>query len=236
MNSATAQQLLDLNRRFYAEFADSFAATRESPQPGFARLLPFLPEPCQSVLDVGCGNGRFGRYLNQHQHEIVYTGIDFTLPLLEAAAQAVDGRFVQRDLSRAEALDELGLFDLCVCLATMQHIPGRQARLALLQGMASCLRPSGRLFLANWQFLDSKRQRRKIVPWHEAGVDEAGLEEGDCLLTWQRDGRGQRYVHQVDAAETAWLAARAGLAITAQFRSDGREGNLNLYTVLGHVG
>ena len=113
----------------------------------------------------------------------------------------------------------------------MQHIPAYANRLALLQAMAARLRPDGRIFLANWQFMDSPRQRRKVIDWEEIGLDPLLMEIGDYLLTWQRDGRGLRYVHQVGPAETLLLANAAGLQIIGQFRSDGREDNLSLYTI-----
>jgi hypothetical protein len=40
MNSATSQALLRLNRAFYDRFADEFARSRTSEQPGWQRLLP----------------------------------------------------------------------------------------------------------------------------------------------------------------------------------------------------
>jgi hypothetical protein len=142
------------------------------------------------------------------------------------------GQFFRRDLSRPDCLAGLESHELVSCLATMQHIPGRHNRLQLLQEMAAHLAPDGRIVLSNWQFLDSDRQRRKITPWQQAGLHEGDVEQNDFLLTWKRNGRGYRYVAFIDDGETAELAKTAGLRCLAQFRSDGREGNLNLYTVL----
>ncbi|MCA9980836.1 MAG: hypothetical protein KDD89_08385, partial [Anaerolineales bacterium] len=89
----------------------------------------------------------------------------------------------------------------------------------------------GWLVLGNWQFLDSARQRRKIVPWSEAGLHPTDVEETDYLLSWSRGGTGFRYVTMIDEAATVVLAASANLDIVHQFRSDGRERNLNLYTI-----
>ena len=63
------------------------------------------------------------------------------------------------------------------------------------------------------------------------GLSESDVESGDYLLSWQREGSGLRYVCSIDVDQTAALVDEAGLAIENQFRSDGREGNLNLYTI-----
>ncbi len=63
-------------------------------------------------------------------------------------------------------------------------------------------------------------------------INQADVDPKDYLLTWRRDGYGLRYVCLIDEEETATLAGAAGLKIVNQFRSDGKEGNLSLYTVL----
>lgn len=231
MKTEVAQKLLALNREFYRAQAQSFAETRETPQPGFDRLRSALPRvPCE-VLDVGCGNSRFGHYLQQHNALSHYAGVDFSDELLAQAALRVPGDYFQRDLSQAGCLDNLVHYDVVACLAVLQHIPGYENRLRLLREMKERVEGNGRIFLSTWQFMDSERQRRKLRNWAEIGLSAADVEPNDYLLTWQRDGFGLRHVCLVDETQTAKLAAAAGLHILDQFRSDGKEGNLNLYTV-----
>jgi SAM-dependent methyltransferase len=234
MNETVEVRLLALNREFYRQFARSFIETRTSPQQGFFKLLDYLPQQSQGhLLDVGCGDGRFGRFSLAHGLVKYYSGVDFSAEMIEAARGLTEGgEFFQRDLSRAECLAGLGAYELISCLATLQHIPGRDNRLRLLQEMAAHLVPHGRILLSNWQFMDSIRQRKKIAGWQEVGVNEEDVEPNDYLLTWRRDGVGYRYVSLIDEGETAELAKAAGLRMLAQFRSDGREGNLNLYCIL----
>ncbi len=236
MEEETERRLLALNRSFYERLALPFARTRAQPQPGFGRLLTYLPPRCAAVLDVGCGEGRFGRFLATNGFSGSYLGLDFSEALLVRAAAALPdtlcSAFLVRDLAAPHALDGLESFDLVVCLAVLQHIPGRANRARLLHDMALRVAPGGRLFLSTWQFLDSERQRRKLIPWQDADLDPAAVEPGDYLLSWQSGGSGYRYVAHIDAAETERLAGPAGLDVVAQFRSDGREGDLNLYTVL----
>ena len=65
MNIETINRLNAINHAFYATVADDFDQTRGTAWPGWQRLLPHLPMPL-SVLDVGCGNGRFALFLHEN--------------------------------------------------------------------------------------------------------------------------------------------------------------------------
>ena len=232
MKQEVKDQLLDLNREFYRRFSSSFADSRSSPQPGFHRLPAYFPSGQVNILDVGCGEGRFGRFLNERDLVKSYTGVDFSENLLNIARDQFHGEFLLRDLSSMGCLDGLGQYDVIVCLATLQHIPGRDNRLRLLQEMSAHVDKKGKLVLSNWQFLSSERQRRKLIDWSQIGLSIEDVEPGDYLLTWKREGLGLRYVAHIDPKEMKDLAHSLNLVIDDQFRSDGREGDLNLYTVL----
>lgn len=235
MTPETADRLRALNRQFYNSLADSFAESRAAPQPGFARLLEWLPSPKVSLLDVGCGNGRFGLFLASHNRLARYVGVDFSATLLQKAQALLPAAtFRERDMTQPGFLAGLEQVDVIACLAAMQHVPGHANRIRLLQEMAGRLLPDGRIFLANWQFMNSPRQRRKLRDWAEIGLSPEHVESNDYLLTWQRQGFGLRYVCQIDEAETAVLAQKASLSILHQFHSDGREGQLTLYSILTH--
>src|SRR4051812_3977149 len=89
MDEATIQRLNAINRAFYQTTASEFDATRGQSWPGWDRLIPHLKTPL-SVLDVGCGNGRFGLFLREQlTGPLTYTGLDNNPALLEAAQQAL---------------------------------------------------------------------------------------------------------------------------------------------------
>lgn len=232
MKPEIIEKLLNLNQQFYDTIAESFAESRQSPMQGFYDMLNYLPKPTVSLLDVGCGNGRYGHFMQGQGVLNGYAAVDFSIELLNFAREMVpDGTFFQRDMSQPHFLDGLGKYDVVACLAAMHHLPGRANRVQLLRSLKGCVRENGLVFLANWQFTDSERQRRKIMDWSEIGLSEEDVEPGDYLLKWQRGQLALRYACMVDEAETARLAAEAGLTITAQFRNDGKEGNLSLYTI-----
>jgi 2-polyprenyl-3-methyl-5-hydroxy-6-metoxy-1,4-benzoquinol methylase len=231
MDERVAQELLALNHRFYQRFAAPFASSRSRPQPGYSELLKWLPQPCKRLLDVGCGDGRLERFIRERRVIDEYVGVDFSSELLEMASADGSGVFKQRDLSAPGSLRDTGAFDAIACLATLQHIPGRERRQRLVVEMAQHLKPEGRVLLSNWQFLESERQRSKLAEWSQMGLHDADVEPGDYLMTWRREGFGLRYVSYIDSSEILALATKAGLVVLHEFRSDGREGNLNLYTI-----
>ena len=231
MKPAVVKQLLALNQNFYDTFAKDFSLTRRPINPGFAGLLQQLPKPCPRLLDVACGNGRLGQYFQEYQAIGEYVGVDYSSGLLKIAPSMVTGTFFERDLSQPHCLQDLGDFSAVACLAALHHIPGWDNRLRLLAEMKDHLLPNGRLMLSTWQFMDSERQRRKVRPWSEVELSEEEVEPGDYLLTWQRGGFAYRYLHLVNENEIETMAREVGLQMIHQYRSDGREGNLSLYSI-----
>jgi SAM-dependent methyltransferase len=232
MRLTVESQLRQINRRFYEEMAMPFARSRMMPWPGFSRLIDWLPPGRPALLDVGCGEGRLGRALSASGRLGTYVGLDQEAALITLAAEGLTGRFYCRDLGEPAALAGVGRFEAVACVATLQHLPSRARRLRLLREMAAHLAPGGCLVLVNWQFLSSPRQRDKILPWSLVGLRTVDVGPSDFLISWDRGGRTARYVTLIDETETAALAKLAGLRVQAQFRSDGQEGNLNLYTLL----
>lgn len=242
MQPATVERLLAVNREFYRTVADHFDATRQGWTPGHLAIVPYFETRTKqtpiSVLDVGCGNGRFARLLAEQGIACHYTGVDNDAHLLQLAAEAVDplpgidAHFLRADLSAADWAAALHAqpFDVVLCLATVQHLPGYAMRRRLF---ADFHRLSRRwAILSFWQFLTSARFVAKQIEWTAVGLSAADVEPGDALLPWQQGVHAVRYVHQIDADEVARLAAETGWRVHDLFRADGKEGDLNLYAIL----
>lgn len=247
MDPVTQAKLLALNRAFYSAVADPFDATRQATAPGMVALVEQLPagDPVQglTVVDVGCGNGRLARLLAGRGAPVLYVGVDANPALLaHARAQTatlpgLTAHFVEADLAypgweESVPRPQPAGFDVVACLATLQHLPGYALRLATVAALARLLRPGGLLALSLWQFLDDPRLVAKQVDWATYHIAPAAVEPGDALLPWQQGTYAVRYVHQVNTAELADLAAQSGLEILNTYRADGKRGDLNLYAVL----
>jgi len=244
MTSAVQQRLLELNRTFYATVATDFDQTRAGLPVGWQQLCRYLPTGTVdrpiAVLDAGCGNGRFARFLAEQGAHASYIGVDADAALLALAAQnnaawvKPYGRFVQADLAQPGWSTRLAgdAFDVVVCFAVLHHLPGYALRCQVMQELVARMAPDGVLVFSNWQFLTSARFVQKQIEWQTVGLTAEDVEAGDALLPWQQGGYAVRYVHQVDEQEMMALASEAGLHIVASFLADGKEGNLNLYTIL----
>ncbi len=266
MRNETRQALNAINRAFYREAAASFSATREAPWPGWIKLLPALEQaggcgscgieapPPIRILDVGCGNGRFARFLAEElSRPFSYLGLDASEPLLAQAAADTRGIAEQLDATiEFETWDfveesfpahlEGEAFEVINLSGVMHHIPSFALRRSLLEALAERLDQGGVLVLALWQFAEEERFRRKLISRKAfaerlesvalPAPDPDDLEEGDYLLPWGADGKALRYCHQVDEDEAERLLAGLPLDIRAAYRADGREGRLNKYVLL----
>lgn len=232
MNQETIRRLNAINREFYRVTADSFDETRAQPWPGWNALLPHLRAPL-AVLDVGCGNGRFGLFLAQKLgEEVRYHGVDSS-PALLAKAQAALAHLPAVTLETRDIVEnppDAGVYDLVALFGVLHHIPGAAQRQAFMRALAARVKQGGLLAFATWRFYEYERFRQRVVPWPQDL--QAQVEAHDYLLDWRRGQPALRYCHYVDDAEQAALIAATGLQVVAQYRADGFDGAVNAYAVL----
>jgi 2-polyprenyl-3-methyl-5-hydroxy-6-metoxy-1,4-benzoquinol methylase len=233
MNSVTAERLLNINREFYDRFGDSFSATRQRLQPGVKQILESIQKD-DSVLDLGCGNGHFLRELHDRGHAAPLLGVDFSLPLLRQADATPGVEWREADLTKLSVISEqLSVnserWAVVTCFATLHHIPSEELRIDILRTVKTLLKPDGKFYLSNWQFLNSEKLKARIQPWSRVGLSDDDVDEGDYLLDWRSGGEGLRYAHQFSAEELLGLAEQVQMKVEAGFLSDGENGRLGLY-------
>lgn len=227
MDLETRRRLNQINRDFYRRVAAEFDGSRQRAWSGWERMLDAVELPLDSVLDIGCGNGRLARFLAGRQAEgFTYVGVDNS-PELLAYARQQDPR-VRLELIEQDVI--LGALprrraQLVALFGVLHHVPGAARRRELLRAAAARVMPGGWLVLAAWRFYERERFRRRIVAW----PDDIAVERHDYLLDWRRGERALRYCHYIDDEEHAELIDAAGLAVIDDYRADG---GLNRYTVL----
>ena len=236
MHPLTAQRLLAINRSFYRRHAADFTRTRRQAWPGWERLLPLL-RGRERLLDVGCGNGRFGRFWARANTGVPlhYHAIDASLPLLRETEQTMSAfPHVQTRLEWRDIFPDPprhGRYPLIALLGVLHHIPARARRAALLRALGERLSADGVLIVTFWRFGADPRLRGRTLPWPPAFAEQ--VEANDFLLPWGDVAAGAvRYCHHFDEAEERELVAASGLTLAQSFAADGASGALNAYRIL----
>lgn len=241
MNEATARALAEINTDFYRDHAAEFSATRSAPWPGWAPLVPALRAApgtgAVRALDVGCGNGRFARYLAEAlaPRSLALCGVDASEPLLDAARRTgpPGARWQAGDVVAAPDALPSGPFDLVALFAVIHGVPSRERRRALLATCAARVAPAGRLVLTTWR----RGEGERAVDWNTYSsrarmpIDCSQLEPGDHLIPWGDGDDVVRYFHSFDESELATWTAGLPLVLEQRYRADGRTGDQNEYFV-----
>lgn len=198
--------LLKLNKNFYLKTQEYFNTSRQFYWDGWKKLLPYLrgdSSQVLKVLDLGCGNGRFGKWLSTHRR-IDYTGTDNNQYLLDAAAKELpNGRLIFHDITTPWAIKDK--FDLIVLMAVLHHIPTKEARLKILLQAKKLLKPGGIMFLSFWEF--DKAKGKKIG-------------DNDYILSWKLGVTAERYCHLYAQEEIDKLLKPLKLKLLANFLAD----------------
>ncbi len=231
MDANTISELNALNLTFYRMTAFHFNDTRQQAWEGWGKLVSYVSTPLQ-VLDVGCGNGRFGAFLAQQLGtDIHYHGIDSDPTLLAFADETLRQLPVPFTLTEQDVLEKPlpdGQYNLVVAFGLLHHVAGSQHRLDFMQRLAQKVTSGGLLVFACWRFMEVESLRERVAPWPAHLMREAN----DYLLDWRRGTTALRYCHYVDDAEHDALVAATGLVELDRYRADGRTHALNQYSVL----
>ncbi len=253
MTVQTIKKLNQLNRDFYQLVHAQFDHSRQHPWPGWTQLLPWLDHLSGSkqlaVLDLGCGNGRFGEFLakNLPQTKLDYTGADNNQSLLDTAAAKLKKlklQFQLRNFDLVESLLQNDLssqlsghtFDLIVLSGILHHVPSFALRRQLISQLSQLLNANGLMVIACWQFAKFDRFKAKVIDCDKIGLTQADLEKNDYILDWQTELTAYRYCHFTNEEEMRQLATDCGLNVKQQFTADGKTNNMNRYYILNKHG
>jgi tRNA (uracil-5-)-methyltransferase TRM9 len=243
MTPQVIQRLNQLNRDFYTTVATDFSETRQQAWEGWEQLVTdiervSIAKKALRVLDIGCGNGRFLHFLQQHfpQQEIHYYGVDNNTQLLRDAKNSTPHtagstiELAQQDIV-AELLNHQTLplrftpahYDVIVMFGVLHHIPSAELRTQLLTSLAAKIETAGLFVFTTWQFDRLPNLWSRQLPAKELGFQENELEQNDFLLTWERGTSAIRYCHLTSDEEAKRLIAVAQLQLQRDFDADGKK-------------
>ncbi len=250
MDETIVHALLEINRRFYQDYAEPFAATRRRIQDGVRLAVADLPDG--RYLDLGCGSGTLAGHwahprVDGRTRTGLYLGVDFSAGLLAEARQGLPKilpaglgiSFQQRDLMAENWT--IGIegapFDGILAFAVLHHLPGHSHRVSFLNRVKGLITEGGRFIFSVWQIQNSPKLLSRRQPWEAAGLRDDLVESGDVLLDWRQSTKGSpqsaglRYVHLFTENDLFSLAMETGWQVLSSSCHDGHTGNLGLYQV-----
>ena len=241
MDTRSAEILNDMNCRFYAEHAESFSSTRQRPWDGWRRVLEHIDAP-DRMLDLGSGNMRFQRYVDDHYagKHITHYCIDscdgLAAPSLNIAYQHLDVVSCLLSGRNIASVVEAPDCDVVTTFGFMHHIPGFDMRCTLFQALVEKTVPGGIIAISFWQFARDAKMRSKAEKTTGEAQESINvhLDENDYLIGWNGLPDVYRYCHSFDDEEITRMleSAKNKLKLIDCFSSDGKNNAMNKYVVL----
>jgi SAM-dependent methyltransferase len=249
MNLETIKKLNKLNLDFYQTIADDFDQSRQQPWEGWRVLVEKDAfKRCSSVIDIGCGNGRFANFI--HNYGIThYFGSDSNPALLKQAQQyatlfdffklkKID--FISTLIEESTHIfptEELAGLNfptqkLFSVFGVMHHVPSFELRKLVISKIEAAMQENDLLAVSCWQFTKIPNLMARQVSPNTVALKPDELEKNDYILDWQRGSNAYRYCHQVTTEEMNKLLEQSNLHIVDQWDSDGKTNNLNTYYLL----
>lgn len=245
MKSSTVQQLNQLNKNFYEQQAQSWQSSREYFWPSwfkFWELSGLKQLTSLSILDVGCGTGRFGQFIDEQLHKppnshnsFLYEGWDFANSLLKIA-QAKSEKWSncsQVSWAEVDLLSNVSRpdrhYQVVACFGVLHHLPGKMNRQNLIAQLADLVDQQGEFWLTTWNPLRAGATEPTLFD-SPASIDSADLESGDVFLGWKNTA-ARRYLHWLTVEEEKQINHHLrdkGFKLKASWAEDspGESGNL----------
>ncbi|GFE55731.1 methyltransferase domain-containing protein [Babesia ovis] len=150
----------------YDMIAPHFSHTRYNPWPGVLKFIK-AAEPYSTVLDVGCGNGK---YLELRK-DLLFIGVDRCQGLLECANHKKKSNLITCDCLSLPFQSNIA--DLTLSIAVIHHLPYAEQRRAAVVELLRCTKSGGKIVVYVWA-----REQQKFT------IGYRNFKSGDVLVPW----------------------------------------------------
>lgn len=190
----------------YDSIAHHFSKTRHFIWPEMELFLPVI-KPGGHLIDIGCGNGRLLRMLQEKQ--CTYVGIDQSAELIkEAQRQWPNYAFEVADMSTYHYGRDR--FDTACLIASLHHLATNDEQQKTLERIFTALKSGGYLCITVWNMWQS-RYRKYVLkePYHHSYIPYQ-----DGMKT------AQRFYYAFTKTELITITKAAGFEIVSCWYSD----------------
>lgn len=217
MDSQVARELITQMEVDYDAIAEHFSATRSSQWYIVNLLMEQYVRPGQTVLDLGCGNGRVADIANKIKAS--YLGVDLSRKLIAHAHRLhPHNQFAVGSMLDIPARDQQ--FDHTILVASFHHIPSRLLRLQTLAEIKRVTKLGGYCIMINWNLHQRKFIRMRYQSYVAKLFGQNQLDWNDLFIPWRTQTKKQlanRYYHGFTQHEIHSLAREADFEVVEQY-------------------
>lgn len=199
----------------FNEISREFSDSRAFPGKEFELFKAYL-QPGQTIVDIGCGNGRLLQFLekeanNWHQPAFYYIGIDNSRNLLEEAKKKYPDRaFKYGDQTKIPLKDKSA--DILFSIRALHHVPSQKMQLKVLNEMKRVLKNNGILVITVWNLLQRRYWKKLFKAAMRSIITFGTYRWRDVFIPWGRLKK-PRYYHAFTRRSLENLVKKAGFQI-----------------------
>ncbi len=209
MKKKIAKKIKDGVVETYSKIADEFDKTRQFGWEEFEYFLNFI-EDGDSLVDLGCGNGRFLDFIKKHR-KVDYLGIDNSKKFIEIAKKKFgDDIFVQGDMLEIPLEDSF--CDVVCAIASFHHIPSDSLRMIALKEIHRVMKPKGVFILSVWNLFQPKYRKYVVWSFLRWVFSFGKFDFGDTFISWGKSGIS-RYYYAFTLRKLEKLVKKSGFKI-----------------------
>lgn len=212
----------------YTKYAEEFSKTRNTIWEGWIKLLThILLIDNLNVLDIGCGNGRFIRFLVDNNVKFnSYLGVDYSKELLKIAEYNYtlnpNVKFSTINLLKNwdEKIKKLPKFNLIVAFGVTHHLETAESRELFFKTISEIIERSGYIILSFWKFKENEN------------LFQTAFEISSNLYKLKFGKNATRICYDFEESEILQLIEKNSLEIIERYFADSKNNRGNEYFVL----